>query len=314
MVLVLGLTKIFAGAILFWIEVIKMIMGEECRGCLIRSQLKKVRSYGDDPRVGIFERRVHEEVMAWTEEAASSIIMRRINAIHKEIFGEGIDYSKEKRELNAAILAIEDEIYSEIKKSDEPLFEAICYAQAGNYIDYATMSDIDKDSALRAVFEARGKSGLPGEVYSELKEDLSSAEKLTVLLDNCGEIVFDKLLIKTVKELYPAIDVTAVVRGKAIVNDVTEEDAHQIGLYEVCRVIGNGTDIPGTHLPEINEETLEALKGADLIISKGLGNFGTFEGNGYNVYFMFLTKCGYVAKKTGIPYMSPGLLHERGTN
>lgn len=290
-----------------------MLMGEECRSCLARSQVNKVRACRDRADADLFEERVKYEVREWKESVPSSIIMRRINSIHKEMFGVGIDYSKEKAELNAAILAAESDVYEKIENSSDPLYEAVCYAQAGNFIDYATMGDIDREKVLEAIGEARSKAGAPSDVYTSLKAELSEAKRLTVLHDNCGEIVFDKLLIKTIKKLYPNIEVCSVVRGAPIINDVTMEDALSVGLTEVCAVIGNGTDIPGTYLPEINAETKAVLDSADLIISKGLGNFETFEGNGYNAYYMFLTKCKYIADKTGIPYMSPGLLHEIGT-
>ena len=43
--------------------------------------------------------------------------------------------------------------------------------------------------------------------------------------------------------------VKAVVKGSAVLNDVTHKDAVQVGLDSVCEVIDNGSDAIGTILP-----------------------------------------------------------------
>ena len=49
--------------------------------------------------------------------------------------------------------------------------------------------------------------------------------------------------------------------------------------------------ITGTWLPEISAEAREKIEEADLILSKGQGNFETLQGCGKNIYYMFLCKC-----------------------
>ena len=66
--------------------------------------------------------------------------------------------------------------------------------------------------------------------YECFKQDLKQAKKLTYVLDNCGEIVLDKLLIKEIKRQYPKLRISVLVRGKEVLNDVTMEDAIQTGL------------------------------------------------------------------------------------
>lgn len=90
---------------------------------------------------------------------------------------------------------------------------------------------------------------------------------------------------------YPQIDITVIVRGKPALNDATIEDAEEAGLSEVVTVIGNGNGITGTWLPEISAEAREKIEEADLILSKGQGNFETLQGCGKNIYYMFLCKC-----------------------
>lgn len=56
---------------------------------------------------------------------------------------------------------------------------------------------------------------------------------LVYLTDNCGEIVLDKLLIEFLKKQYPALRITAIVRGEAVINDATVEDAKETGLTDI---------------------------------------------------------------------------------
>ena len=123
--------------------------------------------------------------------------------------------------------------------------------------------------------------------YDELTDDLRKAKKMVYLTDNCGEIVMDKLLIREIQKKYPDLQVTVLVRGAEVINDATMEDAVQVGLTEVAKVISNGSDIAGTWLEEISEEAKEALEEADVILSKGQGNFETLRKCGMNIYYIF---------------------------
>ena len=49
--------------------------------------------------------------------------------------------------------------------------------------------------------------------YRHFIRELEGAERLVYLLDNCGEIVLDKLVIRILKEQYPQLKITAIVRG-----------------------------------------------------------------------------------------------------
>ena len=88
------------------------------------------------------------------------------------------------------------------------------------------------------------------------------------LTDNCGEIVMDKILIQQIQKKYPDLEIAILVRGAEVINDATMEDAAQVGLTEIARVLPNGTDIAGTWLEELSQEAKAVLESADVIISK----------------------------------------------
>ena len=84
-----------------------------------------------------------------------------------------------------------------------------------------------------------------------------------------------------------------------------------VGLNLICKVIDNGTDIPGTYLEEVSLECLNQIKNSDLIIAKGLGNFETLHGSKLNIYYMFLCKCKYFADKFNLKQWESVLTNER---
>ena len=84
--------------------------------------------------------------------------------------------------------------------------------------------------------------------------------------------MFDKLLMRELKRL--GASVFAVVRSAPFQNDALLEDAKAVGLDEVAdRILESGADAPGLVLEQAPPELRRLLDEADLIISKGLGNF-----------------------------------------
>ena len=138
--------------------------------------------------------------------------------------------------------------------------------------------------------------------YDAFMEDLSSVREIIYLLDNAGEIVFDRLLIEELS--LKGKQVKAVVKGSAVLNDVTHEDAFQVGLDTVCEVIDNGSDAIGTILPWTSSEFQKEFEKAELIISKGQGNFETLFGTAKRTYFLFQSKCDVVSRELGLPICS----------
>ena len=85
-----------------------------------------------------------------------------------------------------------------------------------------------------------------------------------------------------------------------MLNDCTIEDAKQIGLDKLVNVYGNGTAVAGTVLEKISPDTKAIIDNADLVISKGQGNFETLHHCGKNIYYLFLCKCEMFAKRFNV--------------
>lgn len=220
------------------------------------------------------------------------------------------DYTEIKKEFNQFMLDMEDTIETKIRSSKGPLEKALLYARIGNYIDFAALPDANQDTML-TLLDEKNKESLCPEEYQFFLQDLSSAKKLVYVTDNCGEIVLDKLAIKLLKETYPQLDITVIVRGYPVINDATMKDAEEVGLTSLVKVIGNGSNVAGTWMPGINEESRILLEQADVIIAKGQGNFETMNDCGLNVYYLFLCKCDLFQRRFHAENLQGMFLNER---
>lgn len=221
---------------------------------------------------------------------SAPVITERIYELQRKMFGETVDFSKIKHTYNQMMKKEEEKIVQEIAKAKDPLKRAIQYAMTGNYIDFGAMSHVD-NAKLEELLDRSQENHIDEKEYARLKEDLEKASKMVYLTDNCGEIVLDKILIGQIMKWYPKVEITVIVRGKPALNDATIEDAQEIGLSDLVKVIGNGSGITGTWLPQVSREAGEMIDTADLILSKGQGNFETLQGCKKNIYYMFLCKC-----------------------
>lgn len=227
-------------------------------------------------------------------------ISYELNAVLEQTFGIKRDFSDKKAHFNELLLSLESTIAERIENSDEPLGLAIRLAMAGNFIDFGPTGTVDEPTLLKLVDDAAHME-LDKDAVTDLEQRIQTARTITYLTDNCGEIVLDKLLIEQITRANPAVRIVAIVRGAPALNDATMEDALQVGLDRVATVLGNGSDLAGTSPSRVNEETRQALKSADLVISKGLANYETLSGRGVNTYFLFLCKCALYVELFDVP-------------
>lgn len=229
------------------------------------------------------------------EESAPMLMAKTMEVLESKIDIREA-YQTQKEVYNSILLAKEQEILSEIEKEPDELYAALQYALLGNYIDFGALDTVDKE-ILQELFTKRKDQKIGQKEYFSLRQDLEKAKKLVYMTDNAGEIVLDKILIQTIQKIYPAIEITVLVRGEPILNDATLEDADKIGLTKIVKVLPNGTKIPGTQLSLLSEEAKKAFVCADIGIAKGQGNFETLWGCGYPLYYLFLCKCNQFVQR-----------------
>ncbi|MGD9075801.1 MAG: ARMT1-like domain-containing protein, partial [Desulfobacteraceae bacterium] len=166
-----------------------------------------------------------------------------VELVFKKIM-EKIDSSdffyEEKLKQNRMILDIYPGLKQSVNAAPDPLYEAVKLAIIGNSVDFMMT---DKSVDTLEMIKERMEYALPEETFKEFVGKLNSTRRLLYIGDNAGEIVFDKLLIETIREGQD-VEIFFVVRSVPILNDVTLREAQFVGMDRVATVIENGIDSP----------------------------------------------------------------------
>lgn len=282
----------------------------ECISCMTKLHLEKCPKDVDNDKKVEYMQRVLKVLAEAPKRYGAPVIVRTIQQIQDEMFGMKQDYAGIKKHYNEIMMSHEKQVKSKLEQSEDSIKTGIQYAMIGNYIDFGARINVNEEQLTELLNDA-DRFVIDEKQYSELTDDLNKARKLVYLTDNCGEIVMDKLLIGEIQKKYPDLKITVLVRGAEVINDATMEDAMQIGLNEIAEVIPNGNNVAGTWLEEISEEAKKVLKEADIIISKGQGNFETLRKCGLNIYYIFLCKCDFFANTFNVPKLTGMLINEK---
>jgi len=267
----------------------------ECFPCFLRQTviaLKQLDGLQDDLRQEI----LHEVLSVIQKADMNKPPAYSTTLIHRTIRDRiGQDpFKKIKSDYNTIAMGLYPELKEKVGSSRNPLWTAARLAIAGNIIDFGIFTSIDISKSVGNAL----KETIAVDDYDSFKQAVIETDTILYLLDNSGEIVFDKLLIEEL--VRKGKKVKAVVKGSTVLNDVTMDDACQTRLTELCEVVDNGSDAIGTILEWTSTEFQTHFQSADLIISKGQGNFETITDNGKRTYFLFQSKCEVVSKDLGL--------------
>ncbi len=281
-----------------------------CMACLLQGEEERIRKFSDEKKNAIYYKEVCRLIGESDETASAPVLVAKKAELFEKYYGIKDDYSEQKIEFNQLMLKYEDSIWEKIQKTDDPLLSSLKYAQVGNYIDFGALRNVDQEELFKLLDKSIDNRVDEAE-YESLKSNLQKGETLVYMTDNCGEIVMDKLFIRMIKETYPHLKITVLVRGEAVLNDATIEDAKTVGLTELAEVIGNGCNIAGNPVEYISEEARTLLEHADVLIAKGQGNFESLNKCGLNIFYLFLCKCSWFEMRFRMKRFEPVLVNDR---
>ena len=270
----------------------------ECFPCFLRQTLIALKQL--DGLQDLHQEILHEVLSIMQKADMNKPPAYSTTFIHRTIRERlGLDpFKKIKSDYNTIAMELYPELKEKVSSSPDPLWTAARLAIAGNIIDFGIFTSIDISKSVAGALEET----IAVDHYDSFKKAVLETDTILYLLDNSGEIVFDKLLIEEL--LRKGKKVRAVVKGSPVLNDVTIDDAYQTGLTELCEVVDNGSDAIGTILEWTSPEFQAHFQSADLIISKGQGNFETLTDigtdSGKRTYFLFQSKCEVVSKDLGL--------------
>ncbi len=280
-----------------------MKLEPECVGCLFNQVVKAFKLLNHEiDREDILE--AQKKVMRFLlkhdfNKLSSPIVGKYLYNLIGEIIDTNDPYKELKHKYNKLALKYYDEVKSFISKADDPVFEALVVSALGNTIDFASQHKIDVVNDLKRF----SPDDLVINDYPIFKGLLEKEDTLLILLDNAGEIVFDKILIETLLKEYPELKIVGAVRSAPIINDATIADAEFISLTDLITII-ESSPAPGIDLKDISDELHHYFYDDDcLILSKGQGNFETLHGVSFpnkELFYLLKAKCVLMERIFGV--------------
>lgn len=287
-----------------------MLLEADCIPCILRMSVAALRQM---PLDEISIRELSTEILEipalrgldWNKTSAEVIedIWRKI--VKKT--GSSDPLRSAKSNQNKKVLDLYPDLQQMVNEAVDPLYMAVKLAILGNSLDLMVA---DSAETFENLIKDRVDAPLPVEIYSAFEQQLRASKHLVYFGDNAGEVVFDKLLIETMIELYSP-EIVFVVRSVPTLNDATLRDARSIGLDKIAQVVANGIDgpLPGTILNRSSNEVNDLVRRSDLIISKGGGNFDTLDEEREHlqkkISFLLLSKCEPYYRHFGVDIYKP---------
>ncbi len=179
-----------------------------------------------------------------------------------------------------------------VARAEDKVEAAIRISALGNILDISNPNQYDLNIEVKNILDYP----LLGDSLQVFKSELHQTRSLLILADNAGETVFDRVLIETID-----IPVIYAVKGSAAFDDAVYEDAVLSGVTSCATVVSSGTSYPGTYLPSCSDEFVTQFNNAELVLSKGQGNFETLNEVDRTIFFLLKTKCEVVSGEIGFP-------------
>ena len=272
-----------------------MRMWPDCVPCILGMTVNLARDVGlDDTALKDVMRGVLAMgfVRDGSSELRAPLVVADIWARLVALAGNPDPLRSQKDAQNEAALGLLPLAEAYVSGNPDPLAAALKLGIAGNVLDTMVGPLGAPDDGF---LEETARRSLDPGALEELRRRLRDARTITYLTDNCGEIVFDGLLIETI-QTGRDVDITVVMRGASVINDATLDDAVTAGLLATACVVGNGdpNPLPSTMLSRVSPDVRRIIEGADLVISKGGANFELLEeeaGLAGKVTFLMHAKC-----------------------
>lgn len=266
----------------------------DCLPCMLKQVLEAARLVTDDEEL-------QETIMCEAFEDYSKNKPHRyapevcedMHTIVKQYTGSADPYAEVKMRDIQIALSLEDDLSKALMDAKDPIVTALKIAATGNVMDSAIYSGRYIESFLKEELD------MPFAICDDVpfKKELEKAKRILIIGDNAGEAVFDKTLAR---HLSADHEVIFAVRSEAIINDVTMMDALCVGMDNFATIVSTGCGAPGAVLETCSEEFLTLFHDADIVISKGQGNYEALSDASRSIFFLLKAKCPKIAKSIGV--------------
>lgn len=279
-----------------------MKLSSECVPCLLKRAAYEVDLCAPGKAMDAI---VACSMIAATEIREGMSSVEFATKIHKcayDVIGEKDPYSDLKKRSNEIALALFPEAERYVAKSKDPVRAAMLVSIIGNILDFGIEGSINSPESLRREFKGLLAERLTCDDSKKIEKFIEKSEEIFFLADNCGEIVFDRILLKLLHDLGKSV--VLVIKGEPILTDVTRRDLKGLGIEKLVDEIVETEGVAvGLDLwtRGVNSSLKSRMRKAELIISKGMANFEALSEYRWKVIaYLLRSKCVTVSKELDV--------------
>jgi uncharacterized protein with ATP-grasp and redox domains len=282
---------------------IKVPLIPDCSACIANSMktLIPLLAGDEDEQNRLFSLVFKRMSEGYRDNLSPLSLSIRIHQELYEIVGVENPYSEIKRVSNESALKVLPliEKKTDVFEGYEKLRACLAASITGNVIDYNVAEHRPDLGALVEVFDSILAEGFAIDDSKHLWSSLTSRKgNLVYLADNAGEVILDIPLLRFLKDL--GWKTTFVVKGRAMINDATEDDVRGSEIEELATITNSGAWAHGVPLEYVSKEFLQLMAESDLVISKGQANIESApeiqEKTGVETYYVTKAKCSHISQ------------------
>ncbi|MCD7781154.1 MAG: ARMT1-like domain-containing protein [Methanosphaera sp.] len=286
-----------------------MKINYECAACMQR-QSREAIEYAvssDDERMDITIEVISYLEKYFKKNTRSNKLGTDLHHMIMDKTGNHDPYKILREEGNKVALKLIP-LVEDLLAKDDSLENYVKVAVAGNLIDFGAL---EATTDIEELIRSKITQDLTVNDVDKLEKSLRNSENILYLADNGGEIVFDKQLIKKIKEDYD-VNIILALKESPILNDALVSDAKDLGIDDYATLISTGASSVGVVEEYVSDELISLMDSCDFIISKGMGNYEGLSEMKLNrpIYYMLTTKCSVISKEIGIDEGSTVLIRK----
>ncbi len=271
----------------------------ECVPCLLNRCLYETLLVNEDLGLDVMKRAMEVLNDEFGYPAVSANVATKVHRAVYDLLGTDDPYKEMKDRSNQVALQLYPKAEEFVNQSDDRFKAAVLCSIAGNVLDFGIGSSIEAPEELIEGYNLILQEGLGRDDTDEMKDILQKGGDVVLFCDNCGEIIFDKLLIQELKKF--DIHLTYVARGEPILTDATIEDVREFGIDKmVDDVATTNAFAVGVPIDKLKPDLLRRIGDATLLVSKGMANWESFSEHDYRpIAYLLRTKCKPIADSIG---------------
>ena len=268
----------------------------ECFPCFLRQAEMAARAHG---ATGPCRKAVGDRVAGMLSDVppgeVPARVATRLHEVVREELGTDDPFRDVKEREFGRFAALSSKAEALVAASADPMAAAVWFSVFGNIMDSGIIERESMEGEVERLAADVGARTIP----EALRARLLGSWTIGILLDNAGEVAFDVPLLARLAGRGRTVWIG--VKGGPVIDDLTETEAHRLGLSAYGEVVSNGNRGVGTDLSLCTREFRDRIADSDLVLSKGQANFETLFGHLRNAFFLFRCKCPVVSRALGRP-------------